>query len=119
VSTLRLTAPWLVALALLGTSLSPCPRPEARWLEAAVATEAGEAGHADCHRSTPERFLDAPCPCGCGDHEPASPAGPLGEALPAAVARIEGPREAGEPAHPAPRAPAAPTAGIDHVPRIA
>jgi hypothetical protein len=114
---LRLAMPWLVALVLLGASLSPCPRPEARWPAAAAVTS--EAGHADCHRGAPERFLDAPCPCGCGDHEPASPAGRLGQALPLAVVDLPEPREAREPARPAPRPPAAPVAEIDHVPRIA
>jgi len=114
---LRLATPWLVVLALLGASLSPCPGPDPRWQTAAAA--AGETEHADCHRAAPDRFLDAPCPCGCGEHEPASPAGRLGEALPGTVARVADPREAGEPAGPAPPAPAAPSVEIDHVPRIA
>jgi hypothetical protein len=110
------STPWLVALALLGASLTPCPRPGPHWLAAAAA--AGGAEHADCHRAASERFLDAPCPCGC-KHEPASPAGHLGDALPGAVASLGDSLETGEPASPAPSAPAAPIAEIDHVPRIA
>lgn len=109
--------PWLVALALLGASLAPCPQPGPRWQ--AAAANAAETGHPDCHRAEPERFLDAPCPCGCGDHEPASPAGRLGDTLLGAALSLGVSRQGWEPPGGAPQAPAAPLVEIDHVPRIA
>ena len=98
-----------VMLALLGASLSPCPQP----------APARDHSHADCHRPAAERFLDAPCPCGCSDGAPASATARLGDALLGSAVALDAAQASAAPAAPAPTAPPAPLREIDHVPRIA
>jgi hypothetical protein len=100
---------WMAALALLGASVSPCPSPE----------PAERPSHADCHRPATDRFLDAPCPCGCADGAPATDLARIGEALLASPVAVEPAPRGDAPAPAAAIGPTAPHRSIDHVPRIA
>lgn len=99
---------WILALGVLGASVSPCPRP----------ATAHEPAHADCHRPAAERFFEAACPCGCADGS-ASPVARLDPVLPGSIASTDPAQAAAPPTPAAPAAPRAPHRAIDHVPRIA
>jgi len=124
---------WLVATCLLAGGLAPCPAagPEPRSRHAAAAVRpaashgmashaAGAMGHAAAAGGEARTAsVDAPCPCGCGEREAASPAGRLGLAIPEAPVCLTRPVSAWPDAD----APADPARGslrgVDHVPRPA
>lgn len=118
---------WLVTLTVFAGSLVPCPAQsparEVALARAHATAHHGLAAHGAAHdghgRDAEQTTVDAPCPCGCGEHDAAPPAGRLGLAIPEAPLRLARSATGWPSARVVPDASCGVMPGVDHVPRSA